>query len=586
MDADAATRPATRLAALASRAMSRRWSLPPARNRVTVARDVPVPMADGTVLRADHYIPVTGRPAATVLIRTPYGRYGPNGLSGQLLAERGYHVLIQSVRGTFGSGGVFDPMRDEASDGQDTVAWLREQPWFSGRLATYGLSYLGFVQWALALDPPPELVAMIVHVGPHDFSRSAYHHGAFDLYNYTSWCDLIAHQEITSPVRAMVRMATADRRLHSALGELPVIASGRRLLGDGAPWFEGWLEHPRLSDPFWAPLDCGAALDRITVPTLLVGGWQDLFIEQTLEQYRRLTGRGVPARLLVGPWAHLDVGTKGGAAVAESVAWLDRYARPGVPPTTPTQASGPDPAAATPSVRVWIGGAGEWREIPGWPPPGGGSQRWYLGPRGALGPQPPAGPDVPATGFRYDPADPTPSVGGAVMSMRAGTRDNRALEARSDVLTFTSEPLGQPVDITGEVTAELSVTRNNPHADLFVRLCDVDSRGRSRNVCDGIVRLTSAEPLSGTTAVSLVGVAHRFRRGHRIRLQVSGGAHPRFARNPGTGQVDASPAELKPTDYRIGVLGESTLLLPVVAAAGEPAPAGSLARTVSWERSS
>jgi uncharacterized protein len=159
MDADVSARPATRMAALASWAMSRRWSLPPARNRVTVARDVPVPVADGTVLRADHYIPVTGRPAATILIRTPYGRYGPNGLTGQILAERGYHVLIQSVRGTFGSGGVFDPMRDEAPDGQDTVAWLREQAWFSGRLATFGNSYLGFVQWALALDPPPELVA-------------------------------------------------------------------------------------------------------------------------------------------------------------------------------------------------------------------------------------------------------------------------------------------------------------------------------------------------------------------------------------------------------------------------------------------
>ncbi|MGA2828204.1 MAG: CocE/NonD family hydrolase [Streptosporangiaceae bacterium] len=592
MDADVSARPAGRVAAMVSRAVSRRWALPPARNRVIVARDVPVPMADGVVLRADHYVPVTGRAAATVLIRTPYGRGGPSVLSGQLLAERGYHVLIQSVRGTFGSGGVFDAMRDEASDGQGTVAWLRRQAWFSGRLVTFGASYMGFVQWALALDPPPELVAMIVHVGPHDFSRSAYHRGAFDLYNFTGWCDLIAHQETTGPVRGLARMATADRRLHAALAGLPVIESGRRLLGDGAPWFEGWLEHPELSDPFWAPLNCGAALDRVTVPTLLVGGWQDLFIEQTLEQYRRLAGRGVPVRLLVGPWAHLDLGTKGGAAAAESLAWLDRYAAPegpgapgvpgvpGVPgaPRVPAGSGAGTTLAPERSVRVWMGGAGEWREIGDWPPPGG-RQRWYLGPRGALGTQPPAGPDAPATGFRYDPADPTPSVGGAVMSLRAGTRDNRAVERRSDVLTFSSEPLSQPADIIGEVTAELSVTRNNPHADLFVRLCDVDPRGRSRNVCDGIVRLTGADPLSGITAVPLLGVAHRFRRGHRIRLQVSGGAHPRFARNPGTGQVDASPAALTPADYRIGVLGESTLLLPVVTAAGEPSAAGPLARS-------
>ena len=309
------------------RAVSRAWSLPPRRNRVAVVRDVPVPMSDGTVLRADHYLPVTDRHAATVLVRTPYGRGFPYNLfSAQLIAERGFHVLLQSCRGTFGSGGDFDPMRREAADGQDTVAWLRHQHWFDGRLATYGLSYLGFVQWALAQDPPPELVAAVIQVGPHDFSRAAYHHGAFDLQNFLGWSDMVAHQETTGALSGLWRMATADRRLRPALNGLPVTASGRDLLGTGAPWFEGWLEHPDLADPFWAPLQCGAALERIAVPTLLVGGWQDLFLEQTLEQYQVLSGRGVPTRLLVGPWTHVEVATKGGAAMAESLAWLDRYA--------------------------------------------------------------------------------------------------------------------------------------------------------------------------------------------------------------------------------------------------------------------
>ena len=116
-------------------------------------------------------------------------------LEAQLVAERGFHVLLQSCRGTFGSGGQFEPMRAEASDGQDTVSWLRGQSWFDGRLATFGASYLGFVQWALALDPPPELVAAVVYVGPHDLSRTAYRNGAFDLYNFLSWSDLIVHQE-------------------------------------------------------------------------------------------------------------------------------------------------------------------------------------------------------------------------------------------------------------------------------------------------------------------------------------------------------------------------------------------------------
>ena len=161
------------------RAAARGWSLPPRRNRVAVEYDVEVPMSDGTVLLATHYIPVSVASAATVLVRCPYGRTGVFALqTGQILAERGYHVLLQSVRGTFGSGGDFEPMRHEITDGQDTVAWLRQQSWFEGRLATYGPSYLGFVQWALAMDPPPELVAAVVHVGPHDFSRSAYRNGS------------------------------------------------------------------------------------------------------------------------------------------------------------------------------------------------------------------------------------------------------------------------------------------------------------------------------------------------------------------------------------------------------------------------
>ena len=197
-------------------------------------------------------------------------------------------------------------------------------------------------------------------------------------------------------------------------------------------------------------------------------------------------------------------------------------------------------------MRIWVGGegAGEWREIADWPPPGTAQQRWYLGTRGSLGTAAPGPPDVPAASFRYDPADPTPSPGGAIMAVNAGSRDNRSVELRLDVLVFSSDPLDEPVEVIGEVAAELSVTRDNPHADLFVRLCDVDPRGRSRNVCDGIVRLTEADPLTGTTQVSMFGAAHRFGRGHRIRLQVAGGAHPRFARNPGNGQVDAAAEDL------------------------------------------
>jgi putative CocE/NonD family hydrolase len=558
--------------------LSRAWSLPRQRNQVAVDRDLKVPMSDGTILLADHYIPVPVASAPTVLVRCPYGRAFPFSMgSAQIIAERGYHVLLQSCRGTFGSGGEFEPMRNEIADGRDTVAWLREQDWFTGRLGTLGASYLGFVQWALAMDPPPELAAAVVQVGPHDFSRSAYRNGVFDLYNFLTWADLIAHQEDTGLLQGAVRNATAPRRLRPALATLPVRAGARTMLGAGSPWFESWLEHPELTDEFWTPLQCGAALDQTAVPTLVIGGWHDLFLEQTLEQYRTLAARGVPTRLLVGPWAHLDAAISG-IALSESLAWLDRYLGPGAHRAA-------DASAPERSVRIWVGGeqetrkspkiarppgrVGQWREIAGWPPPGAGEQRWYLGPHGALSPrEPAAGQDAAPARFRYDPADPTPSVGGAIMAPDAGARDNRPVEQRPDVLVFSSEPLDQPVEIIGEVAAELSVTRDNPHADLFVRLCDVSPRGRSVNVCDGIVRLTDRDPLAGPVRVSLIGVAHRFGRGHRLRLQVSGGAYPRFARNPGNGEVDPPPADLVATQYAIGLGAQdagdaSVLLLPV-----------------------
>jgi uncharacterized protein len=543
-----APRPVRSAAAAVSKLLSRAWSLPPQRNFVAVERNIQVPMSDGTILRADHYLPIITRPAATVLVRCPYGRGAPFSLlNAQILAERGFHVLIQSVRGTFGSGGRFEPMRGEISDGQDTVAWLRGQSWFDGRLATFGASYLGFVQWALAMDPPPELVAAVVFVGPHDFGRTAYRNGAFDLYNFLSWSDLIVHQERVNPLTGMIRTVTADRRLRSALDRAPAREGARDLLGAEAPWFDTWLEHPDLTDPFWTPLQCGAALERLSVPTLLIGGWQDIFIEQTIEQYSALAARGVPTRLLIGPWNHVDAATRSGPAYAESLAWLERYA-------------GQDPAArahadAGHSVRIWVGGAREWRELPDWPPAGQAPQRWYLGLDGTLSPrEPTAGADE-YVSFRYDPADPTPSVGGATLAMNAGVRDNRPVEQRPDVLVFSSEPLDEPVEIIGDVTAELHMTRDNPNADVFVRLCDVDPPGdaksRSRNVCDGIVRLTGLDPLSGTVRVSMIGAAHRFGRGHRIRLQVAGGAFPRFARNPGNGQVDPPAKDFVVTNYSI-----------------------------------
>lgn len=540
---------------------SRAWSLPPARNAVRVTRGLRVRMSDGTELLADHYAPAAAGPAwpaATVLVRTPYGLAMPASLqNAQLIAERGYHVLYVSCRGTCGSGGVFDPGRYEAADGQDCVAWLRDQDWFDGRLVTFGMSYLGFAQWALAMDPPPELRASVVLVGLHEFGRSV-HAGPFGLYNTLSWAGHMAVQQRGRPADRLVRLAVGERRLRTAMAANPIADAARALLRSESSWFEDWMNNG-ADDPYWEPRGCAAALEKIETPVLLVGGWQDLFLRQTLAQYRALSERGVTTRLLVGPWAHLDVAVRGaGVVMREALAWMDRYAGPDAPDL---------PGDGHSSVRVHVGGDG-WRDLADWPPPEAAGQPWGLRPGGRLTPPgtpaDEAGSDGAGAGdrFRYDPSDPTPSVGGAIMSRTAGVRDNRALEARPDVLVYTSEPLRAPLEIAGEVTAEISLVRDNPHADVFVRLCDVAPDGRSANVCDGIVRLGAGDPLESVVTVSASSAAHRFAPGHRIRVQVSGGAHPRFARNPGTGTLDAAPADLRDTRYR--VRAGSTVILPVL----------------------
>src|SRR6202043_2634922 len=272
-----ATRPARpkpgSLGLVGDTALGRLLGLPRAITGYTVYR-VEVPMRDGVILVADHYAPGSSGPAGTLLVRGPYGRAFPFSQAyARLHAARGYHVVLQSVRGTFGSGGEFDPMVNEAADGADTVVWLREQPWFTGRFATVGVSYLGFTQWALLHNPPPELAAAVITVGPHDFNASVWGTGSFAVNDFLGWSDLVSHQEDPGRIKAGIRQLRAPRRVAQAVAEVPIGAAARTLLGTGAPWFESWIEHPEQDDPFWNSLRCGEALDRVQVPVLLLGGW-------------------------------------------------------------------------------------------------------------------------------------------------------------------------------------------------------------------------------------------------------------------------------------------------------------------------
>jgi uncharacterized protein len=528
------------------RTLSRLLRLPPPTTDYEVHHRVRVPMRDGVELVADHYRPLKSNPAGTLLVRGPYGRRYPfSVLFGAVYAARGYHVIVQSARGTFGSGGDFNPFVHEIADGADTASWLRDQPWFTGSFGTIGASYLGFTQWALLTDPPPEMAAAVITVGPHDLSGPRWGTGSFGLNDFLGWSSMMSHQEDPGRIRAIVRQVRTRRMLARATAGLPLGEAGRTLLDTGAPWFESWLEHPEHDDPFWAPTQLHAALDRAEIPVLLLAGWQDLFIDQTLTQYAQLRRRGVPVAVTIGSWNHAQMPTKGAPTVLrESLAWLDLHL------------AGKRGESRSP-VRIHVNHKG-WINLEDWPPAMPEQVR-YLQPGGRLGEAVP--PDTaPASAFTYDPADPTPTIGGRLLSPEGGYRNDTKLAERSDVLSFTSDALSGDLYVVGNPVIELSHSSDNPHNDLFVRVSEVDPKGRSRNVSDGYRRGT---PTSGSVSIELDPVAHRFRSGSRIRVLVAGGSHPRFARNLGTGEPLTTGSRLLPAKHTVHVGdGASRLVLP------------------------
>lgn len=515
--------------------------LPEPRFAVSFEPGLRVPMADGVDLLADHYFPdpagsrhraapqdLPGFP--TLLVRSPYGRGFPwAALYGVAFAEQGFHVLVQSARGTAGSGGILQPWRDDGPDGRATVAWLRRQPWFDGRLGLIGPSAMAYAHRALAASPPPELKAMVAHIPLHNPHGFFHRNGLFALEDALIATTAVETQHLGTCrfLGATLRLARAMKRIVGA--EAP-IETYTQVMGLSPGVLTGAAAHPDPDDGYWQGTDLLDAADGSRIPTLVVSGWSDVALDQALQQYGRL-----PAghrSLLIGPWTHTAAFQQGlGTVVAESVAWLRGHLDEPVPPKG--------------HVRVAVGGTGDWRELSAWPP-AAVPVPWYPHPDGGLIREPPPA-DVLAGTVRYNPADPTPSVGGNGLAQKAGVRDNTALERREDVLVFTSAPLTGAVEVMGSVAADLLVDPDveAPSATLFVRLCDVDDRGRSWNVCDGVARVTggstasAAEPVAVTVAMS--STAHRFLPGHRIRVQISGGAHPRFAAGRETFRVVIRP---------------------------------------------
>jgi uncharacterized protein len=534
---------------LMSQLIQRQMGLdPPLTRDLIVERDLPVPMPDGTVLLADRWAPRVGGDSLPVaLMRCPYGR-GAMYSVGMVrpLAERGFQVILQSARGTFGSGGTFEPMRNEREDGLATLDWLVKQPWFGGSIVLVGPSYLGYVQWAIADRLPPEVKALIPQVTESALTLDFLRSDAFSLETPFGWGVMVDGQERRG---AMLRLLTSVKKNEQAMRTLPLGQADVTAVGHHTQYIQDILAHD-ADDPYWAEINHRSRVAEVTVPVSSIGGWYDIFLPGQLRDFMTLQEAGRTARLTIGPWTHLSMD---GAMMREAIEFGLACARgEELPPRKP--------------VRLYVMGENAWHEFESWPPPGYAPRAFYLGAAGTLGAEPPG--DGAPDAYRYDPAEPTPAVGGVRMVFRgAGRVENAKLEARPDVLIYTTAPVDADVEVVGEVSAQIWFQSSLPQADVFVRLCDVDPEGKSWNICDGLTSVSGADELASVT-VQLWPTAYRFRRGHRIRVQVSSGAFPRYGRNPGTGEPRATATRLLPATQSVHHDQEhpSSITLPVRAA--------------------
>jgi uncharacterized protein len=561
---------------------------------VAIERDRRVLMRDGVPLSVDVYrpsrdaVPAEGRFPA-LLERTPYDKRRPVlEEAGRFFAARGYVVVVQDVRGRHRSEGEWYFLsRMEGQDGWDTVEWIARQPWCDGQVGTMGLSYSTATQQALAVLQPGALKTQILLDGGWDYHhRTLRHSGAFELGVLLPHAMRLAREggELARDpgLREALDQALAD--MPSRLGRLAVRPrdTARGLPPGEARWFMDMLTRGERDDYWKHPTVCLADhVDRYPdIPILLGTSWYGHHAWATLEKYRALKARNSsPTRLVVGPWTHgfedfgrtwcgeADFGPESAIDLDDlRLRWFDHFLK--------------DRATDVldgPPVRIFVmgGGAGTrdaegrrqhggaWRAESEWPPAGATPTRLYLHADGTLRAEPPPY-EEPARSYRFDPADPVPTVGGQVQApsfpgfLEGGAfdqrgrrslwacRDEEPLAARPDVLVFQTEPLAEAREVTGEVVVELWISSSAIDTDFTAKLVDAFPDGFAMNLVDTILRARyrdsreRAEPLAPEReyrlSLSLPPVSNLFGAGHRIRLDVSSSNFPRFDVNPNTGE--------------------------------------------------
>lgn len=532
-----------------------------------VERNVMIPMRDGVELAANVMRPPGAGPFPVVLARSPYGKLDDRWPDARQFLESGCAVVVQDCRGRGDSQGDWEPFLDDGRDGYDTLEWIGRQPWCNARVAMIGGSYLGWTQWAAAPTGSRYLKAMMPVVPFADvYHDIAYPGGAFQLSLLFGW-------------GAVVGGSTANlEELAERFAYLPLV--------DWADQFEKqpsflrqWIEHPCYDD-YWRARGIDRQYDDVTVPTLNVGGWYDVFSVATLDTVNQVRDRSRDrlARrqqfVVMGPWGHgvgvrklgqLDFGERAELNVFDlQRQWVDYWLR--------DEETGVED---WPAVRLFVMGENRWRDEHEWPLARTRFTAWHLRSEGRLSLEP-AGDEL-CDRFTYNPADPVPTRGGNnLLGAPIGPFDQSEVERRGDVLVYTSAPLDNALEVTGPVKLVLFASSSAPDTDFTGKLVDVHPDGRAFNLCDGILRARYRESRTEPTLlepdrvyryeIDLGVTSNVFLRGHSIRLEVSSSNFPRFDRNPNTGHDFGRDAELRTAEQRVfhSEVNGSHLLLPII----------------------
>jgi uncharacterized protein len=558
---------------------------------MVIDENIMVPMRDGVKLATDVYRPSQEGQWPVLVTRLPYNKdrrfpfefppftkekriFLELNFNSARVVEAGYVIVAQDTRGRFASEGEFEPFVHEVEDGADTIAWAAGQPWSSGQVGMFGVSYQGLTQWQAAREQPAALRAIAPSQSP-GWHVYPYQGGAFLLGVILGWATGVATDQVQRWVsqgratRAEVEeMMQANSDLPALYKRLPLV--DLPVLQGRAPYYFDWLAHP-IPDAYWQGLVSEEIYERFTVPALTISGWYDHFLAKDLESYQSMKQRGGSAlarqqqHLVIGPWSHGNFlrGFKernyGAASFARELLtdlhlrWYDHWLKGidnGVEQEKP--------------VRIFVMGENRWREEADWPLPGTRYWPYYLQSGGHANTA--TGDGVlsttradaePEDAYCYDPRDLVPTVGGAVISQGmlddVGPLDQRQVEAREDVLCYTTLPLERPIEVTGPIELVLYVSSSAPDTDFTGKLVDVYPDGRAEILTDGILRARYRESFVQPALmkpghvyelhIDLEVTSNVFLTGHRIRLEVSSSNFPRFDRNSNTGGTIAFERE-------------------------------------------